>query len=62
VGMMSISILIADCVMLNCTKEKDVFKKMKELDLKEEIMNKKIETKVPASSSYLLVEDKLSVL
>ncbi len=59
---MSISILIADCVMLNCTKEKDVFKKMKELDLKEEIMNKKIETKVPASSSYLLVEDKLSVL
>jgi hypothetical protein len=60
--MMSISILIADCVMLNCTKEKDVFKKMKELDLKEEIMNKKIETKVPASSSYLLVEDKLSVL
>jgi hypothetical protein len=60
--MMSISILIADCVMLNCTKEKDIFKKMKELDIKEEIINKKIETKVPASSSYLLVEDKLSVL
>lgn len=59
---MSISILIADCVMLNCTKEKDIFKKMKELDIKEEIINKKIETKVPASSSYLLVEDKLSVL
>ena len=59
---MSISILIADCVMLNCTKEKDVFKKMKELDLKEEIINKKIVTDVPASSSFLLVEDKLSVL
>ena len=39
-----------------------IFKKMKELDIKEEIINKKIETKVPASSSYLLVEDKLSVL
>ena len=36
-GLMSISVLVADCVMLHCTKEKAFFQKMKELDIKETI-------------------------
>ncbi|CAF1057371.1 unnamed protein product [Brachionus calyciflorus] len=32
-GLMSISVLIADCVMLHCTKERKYFQKVKELDL-----------------------------
>jgi P2X purinoceptor 4 len=31
VGLMSMSVLIADCVMLYCTKEKKLFKQMKSL-------------------------------
>jgi P2X purinoceptor 4 len=36
-GLMSISVIVADCVMLHCTKEKKLYQKMKELDIKEEI-------------------------
>lgn len=36
-GLMSISVLVADCVMLHCTKERAFFQKMKELDIKESI-------------------------
>lgn len=35
IGLMSISVIVADCVMLHCTKERHFFKKMKELDLNE---------------------------
>jgi hypothetical protein len=35
-GLMSISVIVADCVMLHCTKEKKLYQKMKELDIKEE--------------------------
>lgn len=35
-GLMSLSVIIADCVMLHCTKDRNFFKKMKELDLKED--------------------------
>ncbi len=34
IGLMSISVLVADCVMLHCTKDRKYFAKMKELDLK----------------------------
>jgi hypothetical protein len=36
-GLMSLSVIIADCVMLHCTKDRSFFKKMKEFDLKEGI-------------------------
>jgi len=36
-GLMSLSVIIADCVMLHCTKDRNFFKKMKEFDLKEGI-------------------------
>lgn len=32
-GLMSISVLIADCVMLHCTKKRKYFQKVKEIDL-----------------------------
>jgi hypothetical protein len=34
-GLMSISVLIADCVMLHCTKDRKFFQQMKELDINE---------------------------
>jgi hypothetical protein len=34
-GLMSLTVIIADCVMLHCTKDKKIFQKMKELDLKD---------------------------
>ena len=37
IGLMSISVLIADCVLLHFTKEKKLFQKMKEIDVKESI-------------------------
>ena len=36
-GLMGVSVLIADCVMLHCTKDRKMFQKMKELDMKENI-------------------------
>lgn len=39
VGLMSISVLIADCVMLYCTKDKKTFKRMKSMRIdKDEIL------------------------
>jgi hypothetical protein len=35
-GLMSLSVIIADCVMLHCTKNKSLYQKIKELDVKEE--------------------------
>ena len=35
IGLLSLSVVIADCVMLNCTKDKGFYKKMKELDVKD---------------------------
>ena len=32
-GLMSISVLIADCVLLNFTNKKNLFKRLKELDI-----------------------------
>lgn len=34
-GLMSISVIVADCVMLHCTKKKSLYQKIKEFDLKE---------------------------
>lgn len=34
---MGVSVLIADCVMLHCTKDRKMFQKMKELDIKESV-------------------------
>jgi hypothetical protein len=36
---MSISVLIADCVMLNFTNKKKLFQRLKELDAKEALIN-----------------------
>jgi hypothetical protein len=36
-GLMGVSVLIADCVMLHCTKDRKMFQKMKELDIKETV-------------------------
>ena len=36
-GLMGVSVLIADCVMLHCTKDIKMFQKMKELDIKETV-------------------------
>ena len=33
---MSLSVIVADCVLLHCTKNKDVYQRIKELELKEE--------------------------
>lgn len=33
-GLMSISVIIADCVLLNCTKNKKFYQEIKELDVK----------------------------
>lgn len=38
-GLMSISVIVADCVMLHCTKKKDLYQKIKEFDLKEKGAN-----------------------
>lgn len=35
-GLMSISVIVADCVMLHCTKEKMLYQKIKEYDLNKE--------------------------
>jgi hypothetical protein len=35
VGLMSISVIVADCVLLNLTEKKKIFQKLKELDVKE---------------------------
>ncbi len=35
VGLMSISVVIADCVLLNFTQKKKIFQKLKELDVKD---------------------------
>ena len=37
-GLMSISVLVADCVMLHCTKDRKFFQKMKELDVKKGLL------------------------
>lgn len=34
-GLMSISVIVADCVMLNCTKDKKFYQQMKELDIQD---------------------------
>lgn len=36
-GLMGVSVLIADCVMLHCTKDRKMFQKMKELDINENV-------------------------
>lgn len=38
IGLMSVSVIITDCIMLNCTKEKKLYQKVKELEVKE-VMN-----------------------
>jgi hypothetical protein len=35
-GLMSLSVIIADCVMLHCTKNKSLYQKIKELDIKDD--------------------------
>ena len=42
-GLMSLTVIIADCVMLHCTKDKKIFQKMKELDLKDTSINSFVE-------------------
>lgn len=32
-GLMSLSVVVGDCVLLNCTKNKKLYQKMKDLDL-----------------------------
>jgi len=34
-GLMGISVVFADCIMRNFSKKKDIFQKMKEVDMKE---------------------------
>jgi hypothetical protein len=34
-GLMSLSVLIADCVLLHCTKNKNIYQRIKELELNE---------------------------
>ena len=34
-GLMSISVIVADCVMLHCTKKKKFYQQIKELDANE---------------------------
>ena len=41
-GLMSLSVLVADCVMLNCTKDKRFYQEIKELDVNR-AFNHKIE-------------------
>ena len=36
-GLMSLSVIVADCVMLHCTKNKSLYQKIKELDLKDDL-------------------------
>lgn len=38
-GLMSLSVIVADCVMLHCTKNKSLYQKIKELDIKDDINN-----------------------
>ncbi len=49
-GLMSLSVIIADCVMLHCTKDRNFFKKMKELDLKENQPIDAVEENLSSSS------------
>jgi uncharacterized membrane protein YhiD involved in acid resistance len=35
-GLMSLSVIIADCVMLHCTKNKSLYQKIKELDIEDD--------------------------
>ena len=42
-GLMSLTVIIADCVMLHCTKDKKIFQKMKELDLKDNSISSLVE-------------------
>ena len=42
-GLMSLTVIIADCVMLHCTKDKKIFQKMKELDLKDTSISSLVE-------------------
>ena len=42
-GLMSLSVIIADCVMLHCTKNKSLYQKIKELDLKDDVENEVIQ-------------------
>ena len=38
-GLMSLSVLVADCVLLNFTNKKKLYQKLKELDAKEHLKN-----------------------
>ena len=42
-GLLSISVIIADFVMLHCAKNKSLYQKIKELDLKDEVENEVIQ-------------------
>ena len=35
IGLMSFSVIIADCVLLNCTKKKKFYQEIKELDVRD---------------------------
>ena len=41
-SLMSLSVLIADCVLLNFTNKKKIYQKLKELDAKEHLKNNDI--------------------
>jgi hypothetical protein len=43
IGLMSLSVLVADCFLLHCTKNKDLYQRIKEFDLKEETGNNELE-------------------
>lgn len=36
-GLMSLSVLMADCVMLHCTKQKKLYQQVKELEVKKDL-------------------------
>ena len=45
---MSISVIIADCVMLHCTKKKKFYQKIKEIDIGED---KEMKVKTPSKKT-----------
>ena len=48
---MSISVIIADCVMLHCTKKKKLYQKIKEIEIIEDKEMNKVKTlKKPADN------------